>query len=162
MDKTLSVINAMEHDGVIKKYAIGGAIGMLFYGEPATTYDLDIFCLLEQPLAIGGPLHADLAARGYMPKDEHVEIEGIPVQFLEPPTDLVREALDNAVAKEIGGVSTRVFQYEYLLAIMVETGRPKDRERLTQALASAKPDQAELKEILKRYNLMDRWTRIVS
>ncbi len=132
MDKTLSVINALEGEGIIKKYAIGGAIGLLFY------------------------------AKGYRPKEEHVEIEGIPVQFLEPPSALVREALDNAVDKDFGGVPTRVFQYEHLLAIMVETNRPKDRARLAQALESAQPDQARLKEILDRYNLNDKWARIVS
>lgn len=37
MDKTLGVINALESEGAIGKYAIGGAVGLLFYAEPAVT-----------------------------------------------------------------------------------------------------------------------------
>ncbi len=165
MDKTLKVINELEAEGIIKKYAIGGAIGLLFYAEPAATYDLDVFCYLGGQTSILvslGPLYAALSAKGYMPNEEHVMIEGIPVQFLEPPTSLVQEALDSSLTKEFSGVQTRVFQYEHLLAIMVETNRPKDRARLTQALESAKPDQAKLQEILNRFNLNDKWARIVS
>jgi hypothetical protein len=165
MDKTLAIINSLEAEGVIGKYAIGGAIGLLFYAEPTTTYDLDIFCHLPQTgiLIDLGPLYANLAKKGYQPtKGEHVKIEGVPVQFITPPTDLVKEALDQAAEKEFAGVKTRVFQYEHLLAIMAETNRPKDRERIAQALESAPPDQAKLNDILKRHNLHERWARMGS
>ncbi|MCC7527171.1 MAG: hypothetical protein IT342_01540 [Candidatus Melainabacteria bacterium] len=165
MDRTLTVINTLEAEGIIGKYAIGGAIGLIFYVEPTATYDLDIFCHLPQSgLLINlGPLYANLAKKGYQQADgEHIKIEGIPVQFLCPPTDLVRDALDNAVEKEFGGVKTRVFQYEHLLAIMAETNRTKDKIRIAQALESVEPDQAKLNDILKRHNLLDRWSRITT
>lgn len=139
-------------------------MGLLFFAEPATTYDLDIFCYLRQQTRVLislAPLYANLQAKGYMPKGEHVEIHGIPVQFLIPSTPLVMEALDQSVNKEFGGVPTRVFQYEYLLAIMVETGRAKDRARITQALESADPNQSKLTEILVRFNLFEKWSKIV-
>ncbi len=141
MDKTLSVINTLEAEGIIGRFAIGGAFGLLFYAEPAVTYDLDIFC--------------------YLP-GQTVEIEGVPVQFLPPPTDLVKEALDNALEKKFACVPTRVFQYEHLLAIMAETGRPKDKARLAGALESATPDQTKLNDILKRHNLLDKWAKITT
>ncbi len=43
LSKALAVINRMKADGVIDKYAIGGAIGAMFYTEPSATYDLDVF-----------------------------------------------------------------------------------------------------------------------
>ena len=43
MKATLEAINQMQADGVIGKYAIGGAVGATFYLEPAATVDLDIF-----------------------------------------------------------------------------------------------------------------------
>jgi hypothetical protein len=163
MDNTLRVINALETDGIIGKYAIGGAVALLFYAEPATTFDLDIFCHLKHDgvLVTLAPVYEYLAGKRYFPKDEHVDIEGIPVQFLPPTTDLVAEALDNAAETQFAGVPTRVFQYEHLLAIMAETNRAKDRARIAQALESAEPDQAKLNDILKRHNLLDRWSRIV-
>lgn len=43
MKATLAVISQMQSDGVIGKYAIGGAVGATFYLEPAATLDIDIF-----------------------------------------------------------------------------------------------------------------------
>jgi hypothetical protein len=39
MEKTLAVINQMERNGVIDRYAIGGAIAATLYVEPIQTYD---------------------------------------------------------------------------------------------------------------------------
>jgi hypothetical protein len=48
MEKTLQVLNVLEHDGVLQRYAIGGAMGATFYVEPVLTFDLDIFVILPQ------------------------------------------------------------------------------------------------------------------
>ena len=37
------MLNQMERDGVIKRYAIGGAVGATFYLEPVSTLDVDVF-----------------------------------------------------------------------------------------------------------------------
>jgi hypothetical protein len=163
MERTLNIVNSLESAGIIGRYAIGGAVGLLFYTEPAATYDLDIFCYLPQSgvLIDLEPLYSHLAKLGYESTGEQVDIEGIPVQFLPPPTDLVKEALDNSVETSFEGVPTRVFQYEHLLAIMAETGRPKDRARIALSLESTEPDDAKLKDILQRHQLLDRWSKIV-
>ncbi len=138
---------------------------LLFYAEPTTTYDLDIFCYLphtQSGLINLGPLYDYLNQKGYKSEGEHIVIEGIPVQFLPPPTELVKEALENAAELQVSGVPTRVFDYEHLLAIMVETGRPKDKSRITEVLESAQPDQKKLDEILKRYGLFDSWSKITT
>jgi hypothetical protein len=164
MEKTLRVINSLESEKIIGRYAIGGAVGLLFYTEPAVTYDLDIFCHLphEGTLIDLSPLYNYLAKLGYHAnKGEHVDIEGIPVQFLPPTTYLVKEAIDNSINKSFEDVPTRVFQYEYLLAIMTETGRAKDKARIALALESAQPDKTKLEEILRRYSLFDKWCKII-
>jgi len=165
MDKTLKIINQLEAQGVIGRYAIGGAIAIMFYCEPTATYDIDIFCYLpnQDGLLINlGPLYGNLLAKGYPSEAEHIVIEGIPVQFLVPPPGLIQEALDNAVEDTFEDVPTRVFQYEHLLAIMVQVGRDKDKIRITTSLESKEPDQAKLDDLLKRYDLMDKWLEIVS
>ena len=43
MEKTLQVLNALERNGVLSRYAIGGAMGATFYAEPVVTFDLDVF-----------------------------------------------------------------------------------------------------------------------
>ena len=42
MEETLNVINHMKEDRVIRDYAIGGAVAVMFYTEPVVTVDLDI------------------------------------------------------------------------------------------------------------------------
>ena len=48
MEATLKVLNELEREGVITRYAIGGAVGAIFYMEPFLTYDVDVFVLLPQ------------------------------------------------------------------------------------------------------------------
>jgi hypothetical protein len=38
----VTVINAMRGDGVIERYAIGGAVGATFYIETVATLDIDV------------------------------------------------------------------------------------------------------------------------
>lgn len=164
MENTLRVINELEAQGVIGRYAIGGAIGFLFYTEPVLTDDLDIFCHLAHDGALInlGPLYKRLADQGYVPQEGHVIIEGVPVQFLPPTTKLVEEALTNAVDEKFANVTTRVFQYEHLLAIAAETGRQKDKLRIAMALESRAPDESKLKGILQSHGLLDKWSKMRS
>jgi len=46
MKETLEMINRMQSDGVISKYAIGGAVGATLYLEPSATLDIDVFAIL--------------------------------------------------------------------------------------------------------------------
>ena len=160
MKDTLSVINSLESEKIIDKYAIGDAIGVLFYAEPTYTEDLDIFCYIPKPegslLTDLGPLYEYLEKKGYKPEGGHIRIEGVLVQFLEPGTELMKEALDSADERDYSGTPTRVFQYEHLLAIMAETGRAKDKSRINQVLESKEPDQEKLSEILRRHNMLDK------
>lgn len=41
--EVITTINQMQADGVIERYAIGGAVGATFYLEPIATLDVDIF-----------------------------------------------------------------------------------------------------------------------
>ena len=54
MNGTLEMIYRIQAEGVIGKYAIGGAVGATFYLEPVATADVDIFVML--PSASGGAL----------------------------------------------------------------------------------------------------------
>jgi len=160
MKRALEVINNLEKDGVISRYAIGGAMASIFYAEPVSTFDLDIF--IHFAPTISGlinlePLYAALKKRGYSGSDDHIEIEGVPVQFLPAYNALVQEALDKAVEVMYATVSTRVLRVEYLVAIALQTGRPKDRSRVEMLRAQAAIDTVLLKDILKRHELRKVW-----
>jgi hypothetical protein len=160
---TLEAINQMQADGVIGKYAIGGAVGATFYLEPAATLDVDIFVTL--PTTRGGvllslaPIYDYLKARGGTAQDEHVVIGGWPVQFLPPSDELEREAVAESVSTMVDGVGTCVMTAEHLVAIALRTGRPKDHNRILQFIEQDAVDMEKLQNILERHRLASKWER---
>jgi len=159
MEKTLQVLNDLVHAGVVSRYAIGGAMGAMFYIEPVLTFDLDVFVVLPQTrggLLTLEPLYEALRARGYREEDECVNIEGVPVQFLPAYNALLEEALAEAREMRYEATPTRVLRPEHLLAIALQTGRDKDRERVRLLREQARLDQKYLKGVLSRHRLDDK------
>ena len=158
---TLETINQMQADGIIGKYAIGGAVGATLYLEPAATLDVDIFVTL--PAAPGSlllslaPIYDYLKARGAGVKDEHIVIGGWPVQFLPPSSDLEREAVAESVAASVEGVTTWVMSAEHLVAIALRTGRAKDHIRILQFVEQKAVDRGKLQSVLERHGLTSKW-----
>ncbi len=161
MKLALQTINDLEREGLIGRHAIGGAMALLFHDEPVVTYDLDIFCVLPQTglLVNIEPIYAALKARGFPAEAEAVVIGGVPVQLLPAYNDLVAEALDRAESRTFEGVPVRVLSLEHLMAIMLQTNRPKDRERLAMLAGNEAVDRERLNDILLRYQLVDAWNR---
>jgi hypothetical protein len=160
MEKTLQVLNDLVRDGVLSRYAIGGAMGATFYVEPVLTFDLDIFVLLPQTvsgLVTLESLYEALRARGYAEEGECVNIEGVPVQFLPAHNDLLVEALNESREVLYEQTPTRVLRAEHLAAIAVQTGRDKDRERVRLLREQAELDRDYLSKLLARHDLEGRW-----
>lgn len=136
-------------------------MGAIFYTEPFLTFDLYLFVLL--PTTAGGLLSVGtiydaLRTRGYAENKQCVVIEGVPAHFLPAYNPLVKEALVEARETEYEGVSTRVLKAEYLIAICLQTGRPKDRARVAMLRQQASIDRGLLADILKRHHLEEKWT----
>ena len=169
--ETLEIINAMEADGVIGRYAIAGAVAAYNYIEPAVTDDLDILVSFREArhqaasgLITLAPIFSYLKARGY---DEHrkegVVIAGWPVQFLPIANDLDAEALAAAQEVEIDindtikPVRTRILRAEHIVATCLRVGRPRDFIRITQFLEEDAVDIAVLCRVLDRHGLTPEW-----
>ena len=173
MKSTFQVINRMVADGVIRSYAIGGAVAALNYIEPTLTDDLDILIsvddLRNQPrsgLVTLEPVFAYLRKAGYTEfRNEGIVIEGWPVQFLPVANDLDAESLANAVEIEIdvgGGtppIKVRTLRAEHVVATALNVDRPKDRIRISQFLAEDAVDLTALRAVLDRHNLAEAWSR---
>jgi hypothetical protein len=163
MKATLAAINQMQADGVIGKYAIGGAVGATFYLDPAATVDLDIFVTL--PMAAGGllvslaPIYEYLKSRGGKAQDEYIVIGGWPVQFLPPSNDLELEAVNAAISATVEDVRTWVMTAEHLVAIALKTGRAKDHNRILQFVEQEAVDRKKLSRILAQQGLTPKWVQ---
>jgi hypothetical protein len=160
MKRTLQVLNELERGGVIERYAIGGAMGATFYVEPLLTFDLDVFVILRQNISgllSLAPLYEALRARGYTEEGECVVVEGVPVQFLPAYNSLLEEALREARQTLYEEVSTKVVRAEHLIAICLQTGRDKDRERVRIFREQAELDMGYLTGVLQRHGLEGKW-----
>ena len=85
MEHTLAVLNDLQREGVVERYAIGGAVGAIFWVEPFDTIDLDVFVLLPPAVHPLDPLRdiiSFLRNRGHDFDGEFISIAGTPVQFL--------------------------------------------------------------------------------
>jgi len=163
LKSTLEMINRMQCDGVIGKYAIGGAVGATFYLEPLATADVDIFVMLPttpgSSLLSLAPIYDYLGARGCRVEGERIVVGDWPVQFLRVHNALEQEALAEAVETEVEGVRTWVLGAEHLVAIALVTGRAKDYARIVQFLEQDAVDADKLNRILVRHGLVGGWSK---
>ena len=161
--EVIKTVNQMQADGVVERYAIGGAVGATFYLEPVATLDMDVFVAFktEPGSRIVTPqrIYDYLTARGGKIEREYIVVAGWPVQLLPPVGPLVEEALAQAVEKDVAGVPARVFTAEHLAAIALQTGRAKDKARLLQFVEAGILDPARFQAILSRHELVAAWQR---
>jgi hypothetical protein len=155
------VLNDMKSGDIIRDYALGGAMAVLFYAEPTRTYDLDVFVVLprsNQPIVTLTPVYSWLRARGFEPRAEHVMIHGVPVQFIPAYNDLVESAITAARVHDYDDVPVRVSPPEHLIAIALQAGGGKRRERAYQLLETADIDRELLDRLLHRYGIQAPWS----
>ncbi len=150
----LRAANELVSVGLIKDFALGGALAAIYYTEPVTTYDADIiFVASDKTLSAGIPaIYSYLQSKGWRVEREHLLIKDFPVQFLAA-SGLTEEAVCEARQIQYQGVPAKVFQPEYIIAIAASVGRHKDLARIEQLMSQAKIDKPLLDDILRRYNL---------
>lgn len=132
----------------------------MYYVEPLLTYDLDIFFIpAEDRIDVLSPIYDYLKGKGCKIQREHIMIEGIPVQFIPVYNELIKDAVLRAKEVKYGRMKTKVLGLEYLAAIMLQTNRTKDRQRLVKIFQEAKVDLRLLKKILKKFSLLENYTK---
>jgi hypothetical protein len=150
----LRAANELVSAGLIEDYALGGALAAIYYVEPFTTYDADIFFVAkDKTLSAGIPaIYSHLQSKGWRVEREHLLVNGFPVQFLAA-SGLTEEAVRDARQIEYEGVPAKVFRPEYIIAIAASVGRHKDLARIDQMFEQAEIEKTLLDDILARYNL---------
>lgn len=164
MRKVIEILNKMKDDGIISGYAVGGAMGVMFYTEPFYSDDFDVFVIPKvypSGLVSFEHIYDYLKKKGYKFTKHLIMIEGILVDFI-PISKLTEEAYNTAVMKEYESMRVKVFKPEYLLAIAIDVGRLKDIAKASMLLTQTKLDRNLLDYILKRYNLEDKFNKFLS
>lgn len=154
----LAAVVRMKREGVITEYAIGGAMAIVFWTEPVPTFDLDVFVLLPESSSLIvslDPIYGWAEANGYQATDEHIVIEGLPVQFIPSHSALADEAIEQAATLDYEGIAVRVIQPEHLIALYLEPSArtAKRLQRVAILKEESVVDRERLASILQRYNL---------
>ena len=154
----IRALNDMKAEGVIEEYAVAGALAIVFWTEPVPTWDLDVLVFLpgEEGLLVSlDGIYRWASARGYPAHQEHIMIEGMPVQFIASPNDLADEAVETAAALDYEGVPVRVALPEYLIALYLQpqARSAKRRERAGMLLDWPGLNRGRLDDILKRHGV---------
>jgi hypothetical protein len=100
--------NELLASGLIEDWALGGALAAIYYVEPFTTYDADIFFIAkDKGLTSGIPaIYEHLKAQGWEVEREHLLVRGFPVQFLAA-NGLTEEAVREARRIDYEGVPAK-------------------------------------------------------
>jgi hypothetical protein len=154
----LIAVGQLRDAGIISDYAVGGAMAFVFWTEPVSTFDLDVFAILPAtggPLVSLAPVYEWASRRGYPVEKEHVIMGGVPVQIIPAHNDLAEEAVREAAVLDVEGLPVRVIRPEHLIALYLEpSARTQKRlERVASLLESGPVDRTRLASILSRHGL---------
>jgi hypothetical protein len=167
MRRAIEVVAALAARGVIKDYAITGAVAALAYVEPQSTQGLDILVSVanfdqhQSGFILMTTIESALAEMGYTQRsDVGVVVEGWPIQFIPVASDLDNESLQEAVELGLGGdppIEARVLRPEYIVAKALSVGRLKDLARVEEFVRRSAVDLKRLRAVLERHGLIDAW-----
>ncbi len=155
----LRLLERLKREGVVADYAIAGAMAANFWDEAVATQDLDVAVVFEAPASPLDPLRPifdHLPEATYPRRGEHVEIAGVPVQFLPAWSALVARAVREAHEGPYDpGDATapplRVMTPTHLAAIWQSDAAaltPRRRERIARFREAGLLDEALLRQLL--------------
>jgi hypothetical protein len=155
------LLNEMRSSGVIRDYALFGAVAQMRYTEPVATLDADVLVAVPAPdrLAVLAGIYEFCAARGFRPEGEAIRVGSWPVQFVPVFSPLSGEALEKAETADFEGVPFRVVRADYLAALALAAGRAKDFTRILSLLESGGVTRERIEGIAERHGLAEAWER---
>ena len=159
------ILDEMQSEAVVERFAVVGAVATLFYAETIRTYDLDVAVLLPAEPSLAGtiltlrPVYDWLRERGFRPEREHVRIHDVPVQFLSGDPPLWRDAVESAREFDYEGVKVPVAPPEHLVLMTLEAPSPRRRERGALLVESGAVDRLQLGRLAARFgfSLPEAW-----
>jgi hypothetical protein len=91
--------------------------------------------------------------QGFAVESEHIVVHGVPVQILPAHNALVTDAVYTARLHDYEGVPARVVDPEHLVALALQAGGARRRERAWQLLQSGTVDRAKLHHLLSAHSI---------
>jgi hypothetical protein len=161
VERVITTLDEMIRDGIMEDYVIGGATALAYYSDNVFTEDIDVFVYLKSSpgyLIDLNPIYEYLTkAKHARIEGQYIVLDGFPLQFLVPYDDLSSEAFSHPQTVMYGNLKTKVLKLEYLMAIMIQLGKQKYRERMRRLIEEDAYDNEMLEKILRRHALAEKW-----
>jgi hypothetical protein len=159
MKRVAELLNQMLEAGVVRDYAVFGAVAQMRYTQAVATFDADILVAVPQPDALDvlAPLYSFCEERGYSPEGEAIRVGDWPVQFIPAFSPLTEEAMAEAETAELEGVLLRVVRADYLACIALSVGRAKDHARVLALRESGAVSDEAIQDLAARHGLTVHW-----
>ncbi|MCI0815806.1 MAG: hypothetical protein J4N29_02015 [Chloroflexi bacterium] len=143
-------LNRLKRSGVMRDFALIGAVAATVYIEPFFTEDADAVVLVDSDAEYLEVFRRVGEAAQAM-QGMHYVFDGVPVQLLPTTTmPLYRDAMDGARTTRIGNMRIKVATPEHLVVMGLVAFRPKDKVRIPLLLAAS--DDATLDALIVRFD----------
>lgn len=164
MREVALLLNEMRDAGVIRNYALFGAVAQMRYTEPVATLDADVLIAVPSPdrLDTLAEVYSFCAKKGFRPDGEAIRVGTWPVQFVPAFNPLTVEAMERADVADFEGVPLRVVRADHLAAIALSTGRAKDFTRILALLETGSVTAQQVAALAARHDLGEAWQRFTS
>ena len=164
MRELAQLLNEMREAGVIKNYALFGAVAQMRYTEPVATLDAEVLIAVPSPdrLDVLADAYSFCRKRGFQPDGESIRVGTWPVQFVPAFNPLTVEAMEEADSADFEGVPFRVVRAEHLAIIALSTGRAKDFTRILALLEVGSVTRERLGVLADRHGLIEAWNHFTS
>ena len=155
----LRLLERLKGEGVVADYAIGDAMAANFWDEAVATQDLDVVVVFKAPPSPFDPLRPIfdyLPDTIYPRRGEHIEIAGVPVQFLPAWSPLAARAVRDAYEglydpEDATAPRLRVMTPTHLAALWQSNAgalTPRRRERIARFREAGLLDEGLLSQLL--------------
>lgn len=164
MKQVAQLLNGMQAAGVIKNYALFGAMAQMRYAEAVATLDADVLIAVPKPdkLEVLADIYSYCAGKGFSAEGDAIRVGAWPVQFMPVFSPLTNEAMEHAEVAEFDGVPLRVIKADYLAVIALSVGRGKDFARILALLESPHVTREQIATLAARHGLSEAWHRFVA
>ena len=151
----------MRAAGVVRDYALFGALAQIRYTEPVATVDADVLVAVPASgrLDVLSAIYEFCAARGWHTEGEAVRVGAWPTQFIPAFSPLTVEAIEQAETAEYEGQPLRVVGAAHLAVIALSVGRAKDFARILALLEAGSVSREDVRRLAERHGLAAAWSR---
>lgn len=159
MREVADLLNRMRAAGVIRDYALFGAVAQMRYTEAVATLDADVLVAVAETdrADVLRPLYRFCEEQGYRAEGEAIRVGAWPVQFIPAFNALTRAAMGQAETADFEGVALRVVRADYLAVIALSVGRAKDFTRILALLESKSVSTDQISSLAAQHGLADAW-----